>query len=375
VICSLLGQKAGAYLANDLLCRELARLGLSVTCFAQFVDFGGAQPPVDVGIVQPWMPNGCRWDWPGRCLAWQARRRIREERPDFVFVCGVVPLARHLLQSDVANQLLVWEFTNANPGNKFVDVEASRLLGRARAMLSPSATIDRNIRETYGYQGWILRLPFWIEEMENLKAESRNQKSHLPSSISDLPSPPADFIYLGRRDEEKGLRELVRATAAVARQFPNVRVLITGQGSEEPFLSLARDSGVSANVRFQFFRSREEAMQALANSRCLVLPSYHEGYPLVLLEAARASVPFIATEVGSTGELYRGTSAALMVPPRNADALAEAMNRILMEAPEQYSARRAAACAAFRRLSSSEVVQSQLRRVILALNSHPERQG
>jgi glycosyltransferase involved in cell wall biosynthesis len=370
VVCSMLGQRGGGWLAPLLLCRELARLESRVTCLTQLAEFSDGQIPKDFRIVTPWVKKGCRWDLPGKCLAWQARRWIRRERPDFVFVAGVAPLTRYLLETDVAGQVLVWEFTNANPGNKFVDTTAAGLLGRSRAVLSPTPTIDRNIRETYGYQGRILRLPFWIEDgTQEQKVESRKQKSHLPSPISYLPSSPTDFIYLGRRDVEKGIHQLVRATAEVARRFPKVRVLIAGQGSEAPFAATARELGITENVLFHYIRTRQETMDALANSRCLVLPSYHEGYPLVLLEAARCGVPSIATTVGSIPEMFANSRAAVLVPPRDVSALAETMRAILSESPANYEERRKAAVELFARLSSAEAIRTRLKILLQQLDT------
>ncbi|OGV52483.1 MAG: hypothetical protein A2X49_09210 [Lentisphaerae bacterium GWF2_52_8] len=351
VVCGMVGHRGGGCLAPLLLCQELARLGLHVTCFTLLAEFVDGQSPQDFEIVLPCLNKGHRWDWPSRCLAWQAQKRITRERPDYVFVTGITSLARYLLQSSVADQILVWEFTNANPGNKFVDAAASRMLERARAVLSPSATIDQGIRQTYGYHGKILRLPFWIED---------EGVGYAPASSRFV----ADFIFLGRRDEEKGLKELVRATVEVARRFPAVRVLIAGPGSEEPYASLARKLGVTSNISFEFFKTRQETLNALAQSRCLVLPSYHEGYPLVLLEAAQFSVPFIATTVGSVPELYSETQAALLVPPRNERDLATAMLGILEESEDAYAARRKAAHAMFSKVSSGVGVQEALKKVL-----------
>ncbi|MCX6896750.1 MAG: glycosyltransferase family 4 protein [Verrucomicrobia bacterium] len=347
----LLGQGAGAYLASWLLCRELESMGYAVTCFAQTVAWGGAIPQFNFRIVTPWVRHGCRWDWPGRCLTWQMRRMIRREKPDFVFCLGVIRQTRYLLQSEVASQLIVWELTNATPGNKFVDAEAVRLLGRCRAMLSPSVAIDENIRRNHGYQGPILRLPFWIEDWQQPVPET-------PEKFT------ADFIYLGRRDEEKGLRELVRATALVAREFPQVRVLIAGPGSAEPYATLAREAGVAGNVRFEFFASRADMMAALAGSRALILPSYHEGYPLVTLEAAQLGVPFVATAVGSIPEVFGASGAAVLCPPRDDRALAEAMLTLLRESAADYQARRQAARRVFEKVSSQQSIRRTLEAVI-----------
>ncbi len=351
VICGMVGHRGGGCLAPLLLCQELARLGLRVTCFTLLAEFVDGEVPRDFKIVLPLLNKGHRWDWPSRCLAWQARKSIVRERPDYVFVTGITTLARYLLQSSVADQVLAWEFTNANPGNRFVDAAATRLLDRARAVLSPSVAIDHGIRQTYGYPGRILRLPFWIEDQ----------------GVAYAPPPArfaADFIFLGRRDEEKGLEELVYATLGVSKQFPEVRVLVAGPGSEEPYASLARTLGVANNVSFKFFKTRQETLDAMARSRCLVLPSYHEGYPLVLLEAAQFSVPFIATTVGSVPELYGETEAAMLVPPRNVRELAGAMLAMLEESGDAYIARRQAAHAIFSRLSSSAGIREALKNVL-----------
>ncbi len=356
IVSDVLGQKAGAYRLTAVLAQELARLGLRVTCFAQAEEWARDRRPESFAVVRPWLPRGSRWAWPERCLAWQARQRMQTERPDFVFMVGVTALARRLLQSEAARHLVILELTNATPDNKFVDAEASRLLGRARAVLSPSEAIDRAIRETYGYRGLLMRLPFWVEDLRQ----------------PYLPPPPAflaDFIFLGRLDEEKGLNELLHATAVVAKQFPGLRVLIAGQGSREPFAALARSLGVSPNVDFQFFDylHQTDKMKALGSSRCLVLPSYHEGYPLVLLEAAQMSVPIIATQVGSIPDVFGRSDAALLIPPRNADALATAMLTIMTEPSESYVARRQAAWTAFGELSSAASVTQRLRELLEVL--------
>jgi glycosyltransferase involved in cell wall biosynthesis len=349
VVSDVLGQGGGAYSATRLLCIELARLGLLVECFAQHVNM--PRTSNSFKIVEPKLKKGCRWDLPGKYLAGQAQRTIRKSHPDYIFIVGVTRLAGYLLESDVASQLMVWENTNANPGNKFVDPKANKLLNRARSVLSPSNTIDAAIRETYGYRGRLMRLPFWIEDQTM-------QPSEPPPHFL------ADFIYLGRRDKDKGIEELIRATAIVAKSFPSVRVLIAGMGDEAPFTGLVSESNAGKNIVFQFFQTRDETMKALASSRALVLPSYHEGYPLVLLEAAQHGIPFIATRVGSISELFENSSGARLIPARDHFALAAAMNEILSDSAEVYARRRTAVHQMFQQLSSAKTVESSLRKVL-----------
>jgi len=351
VITTHLGTTGGGALAPLLLCQELARRGMDVTSFTQHRMFGPAEEPSGFNVVIPRIRSGCRWQVPERVLAAQAAAAIRREKPELAIVCGLGRLTRFLLRKPISRELLLWEFTNANPGNSHVDEGTIRMFDRCRGMLSPSETIDGRIRETYGYAGRILRLPFWIEDHE------------LTPDVETEPTGP-DFIYLGRRDPEKGLHELVDATARVAQAHPDVRVLISGPGSEAPFREHVRHVGVDANVAFRFFESYRETLDVLGTSRCLVLPSYHEGYPLVLLEAAERAVPFIATRVGSIAEVFGGTPAGMLVPPRDTSALADAMSRILFEAPEALRRRRSAARDVFIRVSAAEVVGQFVNRLL-----------
>jgi len=336
----------GGALAPLLLCRELVALGYEVTAFTHHLNVPGGENAAGFRVVKPSVRTGCRWHFPERVLAQQVSREWRRREPEQVIVCGAGKLAGFLLGHPLAEHLLVWEFTNATPGNSHVCSRAIRRLSRCRAVLSPSESIDRNIRGTYGYRGDIRRLPFWIEPQ--------------PVRQHAVETPLADFIYLGRRDPEKGLFELIRATRRVSERFPAVRVLITGPGDDAPYRAVAGELGVADRVRFEFFPGYTDTLDALARCRYLVLPSYHEGYPLVLLEAAQFGVPFIATDVGSVKEVFGSANAGLIVPPGDADALADAMLSVLGETTGRYAERKQAVSRVFHDLCDPDAVRSRL---------------
>ncbi|MFC1812278.1 glycosyltransferase family 4 protein [Thermodesulfobacteriota bacterium] len=360
VVTSHLGTIGGGALAPLLLCQELTDLGIEVTAFTESLLFGDEEIPNSFHIITPWFRKGCRWDIPERVLSFQVEKEIKRQKPEFVFMCGVTKLASSLLRSGIAGHLLMWEFTNATPQNKLVDQDAIRRLNNCRSVLSPSPVIDKGIRETYNYKGNILRLPFWVTDHNLMLVKS-------PETFS------TEFIYLGRRDVEKGLNELVNATAVVAESNPDVRVLITGPGSDKPFRLLAEKLGIEQNISFKFFKTYSETMETLATSKYIVLPSYHEGYPLVLLEAAERSVPFISTDVGSVKEVFNGSGSGLIIPPNDVDGLANAMLQVLSENEKVYQARRSAARAVFERVSSKEVVRKNLVRVLDAVEKIKDR--
>lgn len=357
VISDVLGQRGGAYRATSLLCHALRAMGANVTCFATFVepeswsDFATRS----IRIVRPLIRRGYRWDWPNRILAWQARQYIQHSMPDAVVVMGLTKLCGYLLESPVADRLLVWELTNADPGNKFVDPQAARLLSRCRRVLSPARTIDQQILATYQYEGPIQRLPFWIED------------EGLPYS-----TPPkeflADFIFLARREDDKGLRELIEATALLAREFPKVKVLIGGPGRAEPYAALAAELGVLNNVSFCSLPSREDAMNALSASRCLVLPSYHEGYPLSLLEAAQRSVPFIVSDVGSIREIF-GDVQGCLIGSSTAAAICVRMRSLLLASADDYQLFRRSVQQRFSDIGSQSSLEKSLYALIVPNSS------
>lgn len=343
VVSDVIGERGGAYRATALLCRSLAQLGVTVTCFATWADSNVFQPAEGIRIVRPWFRRGYRWDIPNRLLATQAVRFIQRASPSAVFVVGLTRICGYLLQSSIAAQLLVWELTNADPNNKFVDQKAAQFLHRSRSVLSPAATIDHQIRATYNYTGVIQRLPFWIED----------------EGLSYSPPPAqfkSDFLFLARREDDKGLRELIEATSFLVSEYPGVKVTVAGPGDATRYERQVRDLNIEKQVEFVSLPSREEAMNALSSSRYLVLPSYHEGYPLSLLEAAQRSIPFIATDVGSIKEVFGSDDVCRLIRSHDARELCRVMRAAFEETNDQYIGRRKIVQQRFRELSSPDSV-------------------
>lgn len=351
VVAEHFGLIGGGAKAPLLLAQELQKLGLKVTVFTGSLLFGESPVPGDIEIRTPRVNRGWRFKFPLRSLARQVRNEVWRRNPDLVVVCGVTDLAGFLLGMDCAKRLMIWEFSNASPGNPLVNWKAARLLNRSRAVLSPSSTIDKNIGKNYGFSGELFRLSFWVKASD-MEDSIKNAKKRW------------DFIFLGRKDKDKGLSELLEATASVKSEWPDVRVLIAGPGDVEEYKNLATRLGMSKNVIFEFFGTEEKTLMALATSRFLVLPSYHEGYPLVILEAAALGVPFIATDVGSVPEMVGTSSAAAIVPARDADSLGTAMLTALSIEEGIYSEKRCAARRLFSRLSGQRKVAQQVANLV-----------
>jgi glycogen synthase len=146
------------------------------------------------------------------------------------------------------------------------------------------------------------------------------------------------IVYVGRLAYQKGLDTLVEAVAQM--RSPAAQVLLVGDGPKRPELEaeIARHR-LSARVRITGFKPHREIPAILRHAEVFCLPSRFEECSSVLLEAMRAGVPIVATDVGGASETLG--RAGRLVPPGQPHALAAAIDELLTEPAE--AARLAAA--------------------------------
>jgi len=143
-------------------------------------------------------------------------------------------------------------------------------------------------------------------------AEARQQIR----SCYGIPDDAIVFLFLGRLNAAKGLRELSRAFATAAGRSPNIHLLIVGpdeEGFESEFSALARR--FPGQVHRAGFADRPETYMSASDVFCL--PSHREGFGSALIEAAAVGLPAIASRIygvtdavedGVTGILHNVTS-------------------------------------------------------------------
>jgi glycosyltransferase involved in cell wall biosynthesis len=145
------------------------------------------------------------------------------------------------------------------------------------------------------------------------------------------------FLFLGRIIGDKGIRELVAAASEVRSRRADVEVHVVGFADAEnrtAFRSseLARWQSEGAVT---FHPSTGDVRPLLADADCVVLPSYGEGLPRSLLEAAACGLPMIASNVPGCRDLVIEGITGLLCNPRDAASLANAFDRFLALSTEQ----------------------------------------
>lgn len=142
-----------------------------------------------------------------------------------------------------------------------------------------------------------------------------------------LPEGATLAVCAGRLSPEKGQRFLVEALALLRPSGLAPHVAFCGDGASRPELErTARRLGVADRCRFVGFR--RDLGRIFRAMDFLVLPSLTEGLPNVLLEAAAAAKPAVATCVGGVPEVVTDGRDGLLVPPRSPESLAAGMERL-----------------------------------------------
>ena len=135
---------------------------------------------------------------------------------------------------------------------------------------------------------------------------------------------------VARLQPEKGVASFLTAASHVARELPEARFVVVGDGPlRGELLGLAEELGVRDQVHFLGFRPDAQALLELMD--VVAVPSVSEGTPLIVLEAMSAGVPVVASRVGGIPGQIRPGREGLLVPPGDAKALGNALLSLLRD--------------------------------------------
>ena len=144
------------------------------------------------------------------------------------------------------------------------------------------------------------------------------------------PSGDKDILCVARLVEDKDHHTLVRAFGLTARDHPGARLTLVGDGPLRDSLGALIDSlGLSGSVTF--LPGQTDLGPLYARCAILALSSVREASPNVILEAAAAGRPVVATRVGGIPQLVEDGQTGLLVPAESPEAMAKALSRLLAD--------------------------------------------
>jgi glycosyltransferase involved in cell wall biosynthesis len=193
------------------------------------------------------------------------------------------------------------------------------------------------------------------------------------AELCEMLNIPADALIVGsacRLIEQKGLIYSIRAFAQIADQIPEAFYVIAGDGLQRSVLE-AEIQMLGLAKRIHLLGWRNDAQTIMAALDLLVAPSLWEGFGLVFLESMALSVPVLSTSVSAIPEVVVDGETGWLVPPGNADALAESLRDALTH-PGEMRQRGENAC---QRLEAQFTSQMMVERTLALYRSLENRKA
>lgn len=180
--------------------------------------------------------------------------------------------------------------------------------------------------------------------------------------VSPIPVPALPhLVCVARLGEQKGHPVLIEALARLSAQGTECKVVLVGDGPLRPALeSLARRLGVADKVKFAGWLSEQEVRAEIHRSRALVLPSFAEGLPVVIMEALALARPVISTWVAGIPELVEHDVCGWLMPAGSVEKLVDAMRAALEASPDRLEAMGTAGSARVARLHDASIQAKEL---------------
>jgi len=314
-----------------------------------------------------------------RCLL-ALLRLYRREQPDLIHHVALKPVLYGSLAAWLAGRPAV---VNAMAGMGFVFLSGGRLARLLRPMVRRGLALAGRGTHTVtlvqnGDDAALFReMGAPPDRIAIIRGSGVDTTAFRPSPEPPVtPGNPPVALYLGRLLRDKGVEELVTAALRLRRQGVALRVRLAGEVDDNP-----------ASVNPAWLRAQAKAglvelagrvtdvAGEIARAHMVVLPSYREGLPKALLEGAACGRPLVATDVPGCREICRNGETGLLVPPRDAGALAAALAELAGSAALRRQLGTAARQLAEAAFSEEQVAAETLALYRQLLAARPSRAG
>jgi glycosyltransferase involved in cell wall biosynthesis len=180
-----------------------------------------------------------------------------------------------------------------------------------------------------------------LERLKSLGLASPTRARLVPDGVDTDAFEPAPsgndvpvVLFASRLVHDKGVAELVAATDLLRRRGVPVRLRIAGETDPgNPTTISAEEVGRwAARPHVEVLGHRDDMPEVYDDSDVAALPSYHEGLPRFLLEAAATGLPLVASDIPGCRDVVRDGVNGFLVPPADTGALADALEKLCRDA-------------------------------------------
>jgi colanic acid/amylovoran biosynthesis glycosyltransferase len=155
-----------------------------------------------------------------------------------------------------------------------------------------------------------------------------------PVPIPDRPR----FVCVGRLSEQKGQLLLLEAAKQLAQEGLNFELVLVGDGElRSPIEALIDRHALHAQIKITGWANTAEVREHILSSKVMVLPSFAEGLPVVIMEALALRRPVISTYIAGIPELVEHQTCGWLITPGSVEALVAAMRSALLTPLDQLA--------------------------------------
>lgn len=177
----------------------------------------------------------------------------------------------------------------------------------------------------------------WLAERATAVGEKPVAVAPMPVRAEDFPAGPATrdpkLLFVGKLTEQKGLHFLLDALAR-CRTRPTLEVVGAGRVDDRALRGQAESLGISDRITWTPLLPQAELARRYREVRALVIPAIEEGLGLTAVEAALSATPVIAFASGGVVDAVVDGETGILVPARDIDRLAVAIDRLVTDAAE-----------------------------------------
>ena len=138
-----------------------------------------------------------------------------------------------------------------------------------------------------------------------------------------------DMLFLGNLGKRKGTYDLIEVLPDILKAFPDAHMYFGGDGEQEQAKALCREKGISDRVSFLGWVRGKEKEELLKKCSIYVLPTYHEGMPMSILEAMSYGMAVVSTYAGGIPHIIKNGENGLLCEAGDTAALQKLLEELL----------------------------------------------